>query len=392
LRLVQWTKTWYENCDSNAKKKDSIKLHDAAGLECIPTELKVLAVLRIMGRGTCFDSIQELSGISIGTMQKFFHTWTKKFREAMCAEHVKFPENEEEFLHVMKPYSLVGFPGAVGCTDVVHVWWDKCPTSLVNLYTGKEGYPTIAYEMTCSHDGKILYCTPGFYGSQNDKSIIRFDGLISKLRGGVYKNVKWKAYDENENVVEMKDPYVLVDGGYHRWRHTISASRLNVDPDFMQWRAKLESVRKDIEDVFGILKGRFRILKLPLMFHKKEEIDNVVHCAVALHNMLRDWDGLSVWEREADWKGKDALFNNEDDDLGVPLVQGRPVAADVDFSFRGISEFPHRVFIQQEYDASQGKLVDCRVEETNDFYDLQKKLLAHFKVASRKNEVIWLRS
>jgi hypothetical protein len=70
----------------------------------------------------------------------------------------------------------VGFPGAIGCTDVVHLWWDKCPMSLTNFYTVKEGYPTIAYEMTCDHSGRILYCTLGFYGSQNDKSIIRFDG------------------------------------------------------------------------------------------------------------------------------------------------------------------------------------------------------------------------
>ncbi len=43
----------------------------------------------------------------------------------------------------MQQYAAVGFPGAIGCTDVVHIWWDRCPTSLINLYTGKEGYPTI---------------------------------------------------------------------------------------------------------------------------------------------------------------------------------------------------------------------------------------------------------
>ena len=136
--------------------------------------MKVLAVLRILGRGMCLDGIQELSGISSSTTRTFFHAWTKKFRETL-----RFPETSEEIEKVMQPYAAVGFPGAIGCTDVVHIWWDKCPTSLINIYTGKEGYPTIAYEMTCSHDGRILYCTPGFYGSQNDKSIIRFDGLIS---------------------------------------------------------------------------------------------------------------------------------------------------------------------------------------------------------------------
>jgi hypothetical protein len=325
-------------------------------------------------------------------MHNFFHEWTKKFREDMVAEHVRFPETPEEIMNVMKPYAAVGFPGAIGCTDVVHVWWDKCPTGDVNLYTGKEGYPTIAYEMTCSHDGKILYCTPGFYGSQNDKSIIRFDGLISKLRAGSHKEVQFKVYDVNGDLETLKDPYVLVDGGYHRWRHTISASRLNVDPDFIAWRKRLESVRKDIEDTFGILKGRFRILKLPINYHKKEQIDNVVHCVCALHNLLRDWDGLSEWEKGADWKGVDSLFDKDVDGSPNPYVRGQRIVGHEDYSSRGIQQFANDVIIQQEFDISQNKFVECRVEETAEFYNLQRKLVKHFTVAAKKNELVWLRS
>ena len=135
--------------------------------------------------------------------------------------------------------------------------------------TGKEGYLTIAYEITCSHDGKILYCTRGFYGSQNDKSIIRFDGLISKLRAGSHKHVSFELYESDGSKRRIYDPYVLVDGGYHRWRHTISASRRIVRPEFVAWRKRVESVRKDIEDVFGVVKGRFRILKLLILLQKK---------------------------------------------------------------------------------------------------------------------------
>jgi hypothetical protein len=333
------------------KGDEGIGMFDATGASAIPTELKVLAVLRILGRGTCLDGVDEASGISSATINKFFHRWTKKFREEMCGEHVRFPETAEEIKEVMQPYAAVGFPGAIGCTDVVHVWWDRCPASLVNLYTGKEGYPTIAYEMTCAHNGKILYCTPGFYGSQNDKSIIRFDGLVSKLRAGSHKNVSFQVYSADGSTKTIKDSYLLVDGGYHRWRHTISASRHNVDPDFVAWRKRLESVRKDIEDVFGILKGRFRILKLPILYQKKEYIDNVVHCCVALHNMLRDWDGLSVWEGDADWKGRDSVFiPEEEEECGMPLVRGREIAGNEDFSRFGIQHFASSIAIQQEYD------------------------------------------
>lgn len=48
--------------------------------------------------------------------------------------------------------------------------------------------------------------------------------------------------------IEMtKGVYVIVDGGYHKWKATISASRHGDGIDYTAWRKGLESVRKDIE-------------------------------------------------------------------------------------------------------------------------------------------------
>ena len=45
----------------------------------IPFELKVLGVLKIVGRGWCLDDVYESSGISISTMHTFFHEFTAAF-------------------------------------------------------------------------------------------------------------------------------------------------------------------------------------------------------------------------------------------------------------------------------------------------------------------------
>ena len=58
----------------------------------------------------------------------------------------------------------------------------------------------------------------------------------------------------------------------------------------------MESVRKDVECAFGVLKGRFRFLKLPIQFHDKEVIDDMFLTCVGLHNMLHLWDGRGEWE------------------------------------------------------------------------------------------------
>ncbi|CAN0157482.1 unnamed protein product, partial [Discosporangium mesarthrocarpum] len=51
-------------------------------------------------------------------------------------------------------YEAVGFPGAVSSTDVTHVRWERAPISYSVHYTGKEGYETVAYEVTVDHTQK----------------------------------------------------------------------------------------------------------------------------------------------------------------------------------------------------------------------------------------------
>lgn len=52
----------------------------------------------------------------------------------------------------------------------------------------------------------------------------------------------------------------------------------------------MESVRKDVECTFGILKNRWRILKLPILYRREKVIDAIMKTCCALHNMLLEYD------------------------------------------------------------------------------------------------------
>jgi hypothetical protein len=110
----------------------------------------------------------------------------------------------------------------------------------------------------------------GTYGACNDKTLIRFDDFIRELRENpLYTtNIEYKLkvnptaivlclscvhlfsffkVDDLGTEETIKGVYVIVDGGYHKWRATISASRHGQGLHYTEWREKLESVRKDIE-------------------------------------------------------------------------------------------------------------------------------------------------
>ncbi len=58
----------------------------------------------------------------------------------------------------------------------------------------------------------------------------------------------------------------------------------------------MESVHKDVECCFGILKGSFRILKRPALFKYKRQVDNVFITCCILHNIVLKYNNLQAWE------------------------------------------------------------------------------------------------
>jgi hypothetical protein len=93
-------------------------------------------------------------------------------------------------------------------------------------------------------------------------------------------------YTEEGAIATHARPFVICDGGYHRWRGTISGFSACIAEWLSKWTALVGSVRKDVECAFGVLKRRFRILKLPFEFADAAKIQNVFRTCVVLHNMI----------------------------------------------------------------------------------------------------------
>jgi hypothetical protein len=133
--------------------------------------VKVLSVLRILGRGVVFDECFDGSGCSESMLQSFVHHFVQVFSSRMLHCAVCPPKNSEELRVQLSIYERLGLNGAFGSSDVTHFPLGKCPRSYANMCTGKAGKPTLAYSITCSHATRIDHCTSGFPGStKNDKS------------------------------------------------------------------------------------------------------------------------------------------------------------------------------------------------------------------------------
>ncbi len=84
---------------------------------------------------------------------------------------------------------------------------------------------------------------------------------------------------------EMRGAHAINDGGYHNWSHTIASTTEGnaTTADEERWGGKMESLRKDCERCFRILKKRFRILAFPSYLHRARSIDTIMKVCAHLY-------------------------------------------------------------------------------------------------------------
>ncbi|XP_071704395.1 uncharacterized protein [Rutidosis leptorrhynchoides] len=55
-----------------------------------------------------------------------------------------------------------------------------------------------------------------------------------------------------------------------------------------------ESARKDVERTFGVLQGRFNILRVPGRAWRAKKMHRILYCCVLLHNMIQEDNGFAI--------------------------------------------------------------------------------------------------
>ena len=259
-----------------------------------PIDLLMLGSLRYLGRGWTFDDLEESTNISAETHRRFFHRFIEACSQHLFPKWVKLPETEEEIRECMSEYTEAGFDGCIGSTDATHVVMEKCSVSLKNAHLGgKSSLTTRAFQITVNHKRQIISSTKGFPGRWNDKTIVRFDELAMCItKGTALQNVEFYLSDMNGNRSKYNGVWLLVDNGYLEWPTTIPPFKVTTIQSEHRWSRWAESMRKDVECTYGILKGRWRILKTGIRVYSLESVDNIWLTCCALHNMLLHVDGL----------------------------------------------------------------------------------------------------
>ena len=222
----------------------------------------MLAVLRYLGRGWTIDDLEENTAINSETIRVFIGKFIEFGSTSLYEKYVSAPATSSAVQDCEREFLLAGFPGCIGSTDASNVVTERCPTRLRQLHLGyKLAHTARTYNISVNHRKSILSSTSGHPARFNDKTLAIYDAFMMKLKNGYFTDkheFELYDYDIDANIITIKYKgcYVIVDNGYLSWSTTVPPIKSTCQRGEIRFSEWLESIRKDVECVFGILKGR----------------------------------------------------------------------------------------------------------------------------------------
>ena len=153
----------------------------------------------------------------------------------------------------------------------------------------------------------------------------------------------------------------------------------------------MESIRKDIECVFGSMSKRFRILQHNFLFSNPRKIELVFKTCVCLHNMLIREDGYDrVGEEAQDWivadVDADAARVAADRRAGGRREGERSRRANQPWLEPEEQHDGLSLSLYSDEEDAESPVVDMRYEAFRD------RVVKNYIQKYRRNEVLWLKA
>jgi len=372
---------------------------DAVGTQASPLELLLLGGLRYLGRGWTLDDLEESTGIDRETHRQFLHAFIDYGSTPLYRKHVTIPA-EDALENNSFEYSVAGFHGAIGSMDGTHVIQWCVSFKQQNMHLGwKDKHTTRTYNLTCNHRRRILCTTKGHPGTYNDKMLVRFDEVITAVkRGELYQDNIFELYEQSVdgtvNKVKYRGVWFLCDNGYLNWGITIPPFKNSTDYREIRFSEWLESMRKDVECCFGIMKGRWRCLKTGIRLHGVDAGDKIWLTCCALHNRLLEVDGLdNKWEQgvPSDWQSKMGEHEQADAPLAIQRLNAPSLIRNYD-----TTEQHGSADVVLPPEDSQLVVNDPSADGTGaipvrnlSMKCFRQKLVEHFDICFQKKELHW---
>lgn len=238
---------------------------------------------------TTGDSIRSiamefLNGVS--TVQLFIQEVSEAILTFLGPQYMTTPRNKDEWMKISQEFFVKrGFPHVLGCIDGKHIRVVK-PSNGGSLYYNYKNFHSLILLAICDSNYKFIYAQVGSTGSESDGGVFN----ASKFNHSLKNNLLDLPPEAKIHEFGPIPYYFLGDAAFAQSEHILRPYAGNfLAPDKENFNKKLSSCRICIEQTFGILSGRFRVLLNSILL-EPNHVESVVLSICVLHNLLRTFE------------------------------------------------------------------------------------------------------
>ena len=259
---------------------------DTTFRKCVPAETRLAVCLRYLSQGDCFHSIAQGFRVGESTVRGIVHETTRAIIAELGHEYMRMPTTPREWRRLARRFEeRWNMPNTLGAIDGKHVRIVAPPASGSVFYNYKDFFSVVLMAVA-GPDYEFVYVDVGAEGRLSDASIWKQSSLNKMLH-------------DKKNPLGLPQPrplqpggeplpyYMISDDAFRLSEHVIKPFKgLHLSRQERIFNYRLSRARRVVENAFGILTARFRLLRRAVEV-QGPNINCVVMAACLLHNYMR---------------------------------------------------------------------------------------------------------
>lgn len=249
---------------------------------------RVAITLRFLATGNSYKSLQYSFRVANNTISGIVPETCNAIITTLGHEYLRLPETPEQWQQVAKEYyDRWNCPNCIGALDGKHVRITNPKLAGSHYHNYKKFYSMVLMGIVDANY-KFLYIDVGAVGSESDGGVWAKTQLTSLLDK---EGAKLPPPTTLPNTPDTSTPigfFLVGDDAFPLQPYLMKPyPNRALTKEERIYNYRLSRARRTVENAFGILANRFRVLLTSICL-KADTVESVIITACVLHNMLRN--------------------------------------------------------------------------------------------------------
>ena len=263
-----------------------ITFQDSKWRLCVPSHKRLAITLHWLANGNSYSQLARQHGIAKSTAVKIVHETVRALKMHMVPNSIRFPEGQE-LKRVMAEFESLSFlERCAGAVDGTFVKIRKPKAMFGDCYYCYKKYCSIILLGTVDACGMFINVNAGRPGSAGDASAYATSTMLRRI-----SQQKWLTIQDNFRIEGTYiRPYLVGDSAFPLCATLMKCfdDSAGLQPHERTFNYRLIRTRRVVEQAFGRLKGRFRVLVHNNLDDPDFAADVAIVCC-GLHNICERW-------------------------------------------------------------------------------------------------------